>query len=240
MTAHFNPTIDASIEGLYDPDNNQGASTVVNVGAYYIGSDKAFWFRAMFVFDVSSLGPVTVSTAELQLYASGSQGSAVGAKAIRIVRDIVEDEVTWNDASSGVPWTDAGAGHENDDRHLTDPASVSWTLPGATGEFEITGLGPHVQDAIDDESGIVRLQLYLDDEGPGVSTRVIIASKEHSYLPIPVLDVIHDGIDVPVPATATGRRGTIASSGRRGQSPFRPIAPVRPRSPLQPRRPLHP
>ncbi len=239
---NFGPAADSHIEGVFDQNANSGAATQITMGIVDSGG-KTFWWRLMFAFDVSSLGPVTVTSAKLKLNTGAGAGGTYGSKLVRIVRTWIEDEATWLEYATGDSWTTAGANHDGDDKDTGTPPQVSWSTPTTGGDFEITGLGAFVQDAIDNRSGIVSMLLHLDDENPGETRTLTVRAKEHSIPTLrPVLEVIDTTVPPPTltPSTLTGRRGTIGPDGRRGQRTVVTPGPLRPRRPRQARRPATP
>jgi hypothetical protein len=82
-----------------------------------------------------------------------------GARAARRSRPDWDDvSATWNEYKAGSAWTTAGGDV------TTPPADVAFASPLVTGDFTITGLEEHVDDARVHRAGLLLLRLKPDVE----------------------------------------------------------------------------
>ena len=142
---------------------NYGSLAEVRVGAVYISAVKAVAHRAIGNFNVQALASATIVSAKLVQHVASATGTGVG-DVTRNTRPETWTEfgVTWDDYDGVVAWT-AGGG----DLDEVTPGNVAFTLPNATGDWEITGMAGYVTDAIANRNNIVSVILRLDDEDPG-------------------------------------------------------------------------
>lgn len=176
-TATFQASKDSQMEGITYPNNNYGGATILSTVVMYASGTKAFLFRPIVNFDVSSIAGHTINSAKLVAVATSTSGSGWTAKVSRCTRPATWTEmgVTWNKYDGSNAWT-AGGGDFDD----TTPAAVIFSDPGGAGSFDITGLVNHVTDAISNRSNIVSLILRLSDEDPGVNEGLGVKSREHA------------------------------------------------------------
>lgn len=171
-------TIDALIEGVASPTLNFGNEVVVIVQVAYSGEDKTIRMRGLGNFDVSPIAADTINSASLWLYHSvvvrNNGNPNIFVQRCTRPSTWVEDEVTWEEYSSGNAWTAEGG-----DVDAVTPTKVDVVLPGSTGWQEITGLEGHVTDAIANRGNIVSLLLNLEDEDPGAGVGNHWNSKEN-------------------------------------------------------------
>lgn len=229
----FTPNADATLDGL-DPDSNFGNLSNVRIGTLYSGGEKINLWRAALRFDISSLpAGATITTATLRLWCLNAQGGGGDAILSRCTRpaDWLEDEVTWNEYSSGNSWTNAGSDFDDDG----PPAAVPFDLAASASYINITGLAAIAQDALDNRAGQLSCILRISDETPEALIWNYYASREGSPDPLLLVDYDDTGTG-PTPSTPTGRRSRISSLHE--SSPPRPVR--RPRSPWRGRRPRGP
>lgn len=162
------------IESL-GPDANHNGSNL-GVAVVYIGGEKTFHTRTLLRFIVAALAADTINSASLWLYQTTTYDSnGVGATVARCGETWGESAATWNDRATGTAWAVAGGSPDTG-----TPPEVAFSAGlGATGWKEITGLGAHVVDGIDNRANAVRLNLMLDDEDPGSSEGALYHDKEN-------------------------------------------------------------
>jgi hypothetical protein len=158
--ATFNPTKDAHIQEAA-PTTNLGAATTIRVQA-----TAAAKIRSLLTFDLSSLGAITVaSNVTLDLFHVAMSGSNFLAGLSRITQAWIEAEVTWNIYSTGNNWATAGG-------DFTATGQVTGiTIPaGSSADLRISGslLRDLVQDAIDNQSGILDIIIHATEDVTGI------------------------------------------------------------------------
>ncbi|MGH6999371.1 MAG: DNRLRE domain-containing protein [Phenylobacterium sp.] len=173
-TAELTATIDSSMD-KEAPTNNYGALVFLWLGANVSGGSKTENRRSILNFDVSSLAGATINSALLRRAIQSSTGGGFAATVYRCTRpaDWVEAEATWNNYKSATAWTAAGGDYD-----ASTPTPVGYTEPGATGQFDITGLAAFVTDALANRSGIVSVILRANDEAPTSTERTTAQSSE--------------------------------------------------------------
>jgi hypothetical protein len=176
------------------PDSNYGSLESIEEGAFYAGGVKALLRRSIVNFDVSAIASRTITAAKVIRTVWSRTGSGEPATVYRCTRPSTwtEGGVTWNRYDGTNLWTAAGGDYDG-----STPTPVGYSLPGAVGEMEITGLAGFVTDAIASRGNIVSMIFRLDDEGPGSTQWHIFYAKgddghpwrlvvEHSGPPIGV------------------------------------------------------
>lgn len=132
------------------PDVNYGAQTMMRVGFTIFSSIR---HRSILRFDLSVIpDDESITSAKLTLYCGTQAASAEAAKLRRLLEIEgdpmpaqpywLESEVTWNERESKVSWDTGGGDYTTD-------LEVNWSLPTSTGDMDITGLKPLVDDARD-------------------------------------------------------------------------------------------
>jgi len=163
--ATIEAAIDSFIHGIATTAN-YGALEYVELGLRFSGAGvKLDWERAIANFDVSALAGATINSAKLvqDVTVATVEGAADrSGKVKRCTRpaDWVESEVTWLNYKAGTTWTDEGG-----DMDASTPTPVDFTIPTATGTWEITGLAGFVTDALANRAGTVSVILHLVSEG---------------------------------------------------------------------------
>jgi len=148
------------------PSDNNGASGLIN-----IGWDGSIRDTAILEFQLPTLPECcrTVDWAKLVLTVHTPQPTDFPWRIARLIRpDWIELESSWLEYDVGKPWTIAGAEGEGSDIDLVTPYRVTGIMPAAqTGTYAFERLHRHVQDAIDNRAGIVRLHLWQFESRPG-------------------------------------------------------------------------
>jgi hypothetical protein len=157
------PAADSFLQ-FQSPDTNFGSNESMQEGAFYAGGAKAVLCRTIANFDVSAIASRTITAAKIIRTVWSRTGSGEPATVYRCTRPSTwtEGGVTWKKYDGTNNWTTAGG-----DMDGATPTPVGYTLPGSTGEMEITGLAGFVTDAIASRGNIVSMIFRLDDEGPG-------------------------------------------------------------------------
>lgn len=173
------PQFDSMMEGISAPDTNYGSTPFTGARAVYAGENKTFLYHAIGNFVVGAVAGDTINSASLWLYITGDPDGTPLCNIERCTRprDWIEDEVTWNDYSTGNAWTGAGG-----DVDATTPAAVQFNLAASTGWQEVTGLKGHVDDAIASRFSDVSLILSLEDEDPGANAGHLWRTKDYLSL----------------------------------------------------------
>ncbi len=167
----FLPVRDSRMQGTpeFAQALNYGSAPSLRHILLYSGETKTAWERTIVDFDVSELSTAAIIAAKLVRQITGVvSGNGPEAKLSRCTRagEWVESQVTWLRYKSGADWT--GAGGDFDD--TGPPAALAYDEPTVTGEHEIVGLLPFVEDAIESRGGIVSLITRLSDEDPDADT----------------------------------------------------------------------
>lgn len=173
-------TVYASIDSTMkeqDPDTAFGGSISITHGVMYLAGVKLEWNRGIGNFDVSALEGETINSAKLVREITQINGApGFNAKLSRCTRwDTWTEMATWNDYAWTLPWTTGGGDYDD----TGPPAAIVYAEAVATGEHEIAGLKPFVEDALDNRDGIVSLITRLDAEAPEVSRRITWRSKNY-------------------------------------------------------------
>ncbi|MEX0785927.1 MAG: DNRLRE domain-containing protein [Dehalococcoidia bacterium] len=205
-------------------DTNYGAGQFALVRVVYAGDLKLAWERAIGNFDVSVLAGATIESAKLVRHVwslpGGGGHDAIISRCTRPA-DWVENQVTWNKYRTGANWTAAGGDFDD-----AVPGAITYSEPTSTGDHEVPGLKPHVEDALANRSGIVSLLIRLADEDPDVDQGAGWRTKEYGA------DVWRLTIDYTLPPDA-GRRSLSGSRHHRAPA-VRPGSPVRPAAGTRP------
>ena len=226
----FLPVRDSKMQGIPEFGHwlNYGAALNLRHVVLYSGETKATWERTIVEFDVSELAAATIIAAKLlREISSLPGGGGQAAKLSRCTRggEWVESEVTWLLYKSGANWTANGGDFDD----TGPPAALPYDEPTATGEHEIGGILPFVEDAIESRSGIVSLITRLSDETPDVDAGAVWFAKGHPQSWRLVVEYAP-----PDPGRRTTPPRTRAGPSQR---PYRPAsaasraAPSRPHSP---------
>ena len=167
----FLPVRDSKMQGTpeFAKQLNYGSALTLRHIVLYSGETKTTWERTIVDFDVSGLAGATIIAAKLvREITSVVSGAGPEAKLSRCTRagEWVESEVTWLRYKSGADWTIVGGDFDD----TGPPAALIYNEPTVTGEHEIDGLSPFVEDAIENWGGIVSLITYLVNEVPNVDT----------------------------------------------------------------------
>ena len=120
----------------WDPTGNNGHQGALSIRTTGVK-------RPVIYFDVSSIpSGVTIMDARLELYASHykSHTPDMTVDVYGLKRPWVEMETTWQEASSGVPWTLAGADDTSSDRDAAPSGSQLVSETKAWYDFDVTGL----------------------------------------------------------------------------------------------------
>ena len=235
----FLPIRDSKMQGTpeFAQSLNYGSAPSLRHIVLYSGETKTTWERTIVDFVVSALAEATIIAAKLiREISSLASGAGPEAHLSRCTRagDWVESQVTWLRYKSGADWTDEGGDFDD----TGPPAALTYDEPTATGEHEIGGLLPFVEDASESQGGVVSLIPRLADETPDVDTGATWFAKDHpqswqlvvEYAP-PDPGRRTTATRTPVGITpARPARRPYAPAGPAGRpSPMRPpVAPVRP------------
>lgn len=144
--------------------------------------------RAVFGFDTSTIKRgVKVTSASFELWKSSGQGTASTYDLHELTRGFIEDEATWEKASTAGAWSTPGG-----DYKATAVASASLNNDPDRVVFDTTGLKSTVQGWIDGAAGAPNgLLLKIRDEGPSTH-RVWFLNSEGAELSLrPRLRVEH-------------------------------------------------
>ena|SRR6185369_17124644 len=130
--------------------------------------------NALIKFDLSSItGPVTVSSATLNLYQTSNGGNyAVAAR--RLLRNWSETQATWNVYTTGNSWTTAGALSDSNDRNSTSTVGSAWDLTDGVYKT-LTGLASEVQDWINGVNSNFGWVLERNDAGDDTTFKTFAA-----------------------------------------------------------------
>ena len=166
---------------------------------FFSGGSKAFWYRGLYFFDVSSLVGLytSIDAAQLELK-KYSAGGTDAAKLSRCTRPgtTTEAGVTWNKYDGTNAWTSGGGDFDD-----TTPGVVSFTFTDPPDPFVISGLAGYITDAIANRSNIVALLTRMSDESASGSNRGFFGFSKEGATP-PVLRVTY----TPVAGAADRRR----------------------------------
>ena len=148
-----------------NPTTNYGSHSKLRINALSVNKK-----RTIVELDVDSLETDPQKIAKVYLVLnrtavannnSNTRTAIIG----RLTQDFVEDEVTWNEASSGVAWS-GGAGADNDVDYTTHcmPLELEGLVGGGSGEqrYDITYL---YLDAIKNRNNNLRLLLFVKNVG---------------------------------------------------------------------------
>jgi len=222
-------TTDCYLSGV-SKDTNYGAGPYALSRILYGGGTKVAWERSLGNFDVSELAGATITAAKLvrRVWSiTGPGGHQAFVSRCTRPADWVENQATWNQYKSGSNWTTAGGDFDD-----TTPGKITYTEPTATGDHEIAGLGPYVEDALANRNGIVSLHLRLADEDPDVDQGAAWRTKEYGS------DVWRLVIDYDDPLSPDpGRRSFARTTRDRSAWPARPAAPASGARPARSTRP---
>lgn len=165
-------------------DSNSPAPAISKFGVSYLGGDKAFLWRAILRWDLSSVVGRSFSAATLSLHVTAALGNPIPARLSRCTRPAAwsQPAVTWNDFDTAQPWT-AGGGDFDD---VGPPAALDLALQPTLGTHVLQPLLPFVDDALSNRAGILSLIIRLQDSDPGVSQYLLF----HGAPPSPNLPVI--------------------------------------------------
>lgn len=135
--ATYSGCIDSYLQQASDGDNNFGSSDLLEVTKFNVSDYK----NGVIAFPgVSNIvGPVDVSVASFYFYADEVGGDHT-ISAYQLLRNWIENEVTWNVCSTGNNWGAGGGTLSSTDRNGTAVASV--VLPsGVPGYKQFTSAG---------------------------------------------------------------------------------------------------
>ena len=205
-TKTISPTKDAFMEGIVGPDTNYGGNALCSAQVVYAAGDKAFIYRTVVNFDVSAVAADTINAVSLWMYHETMNGSAGHVSRNKRYSTWVENQVTWNDFSTGNAW-DTGGGDGAGDIDDVTPTEVTFTFASSSGWQEVTGLKGHVDDAISLRSNIVALNVHLADQDPGATAGNNWHGKDYPgnahYLAIDYTPASPAGIPFIRPSNAT-------------------------------------
>jgi len=138
-----NPSQDTNMS-YFDQDQNTGWSPVVII--YRDGA-----MTGLIEFDLSGVPEdSTVSSATLQLYIDDrSKDASLTIEYYKVVADWVESETTWENASTGVPWSTPGCGGPLD----RDQTPVATSVLNASDVWIAIDITTLVQDWVDTPAG---------------------------------------------------------------------------------------
>jgi hypothetical protein len=227
----FAPVRDSKLQAVPEAAQqfNYGNVPALRHIILFAGEDKSTWERSIVEFDVFQLAGATVLAAKLVREITSLSNEGHQARISRCTRPgaWVESEVTWLRYRASSNWT-VGGGDFDDGG---PPAALVYTEPTMTGEHEVAGLLPFVEDALENRGGIVSLITRLADEGPTVDTGATWNSRESAQSWRLVVEF--------APPDA-GRRSIKPASRRppaiRAASAMIPCAAARPDSPARRRR----
>ncbi len=229
------PVRDSKMQGTpeFAQELNYGSATSLRHIVLYSGETKTAWERTIVDFDVSELAEATIIAAKLvREITSVASGAGPEAKLSRCTRagEWVESQVTWLQYETGADWTDGGG--DLDD--TGPPAALTYDEPTVTGEHEIAGLLPFVEDAVESWGGIVSLITRLSDEAPDVDAGATWFAKGHpqSWRLVVEYAPPDPGRRTTPTRTSTGplRRPHPPANAAAGFSPIRPRPPRRRRT----------
>ena len=159
-------------------------------------------------FDLSSVPPgVSISSARLQVYATGWGGVNIGMGAYALLRTAELAQATWNQASTGQAWGLSGCNDTNTDRRGTPESIVTTNGINQWYSFDVTAL---VQQWVNGEfanNGLLLRQTTT------AAYRFLFASAEKGDVALrPKLVVNYRGGAAPTPsATPTSTTPAIAT-----------------------------
>ncbi len=132
--------IDSRINEFSKP-SNYGTSAEISIGESKNFASHAV--RTLIKFDLTSIpASAAVSSAQLSLYMYFNDSSnARTHRVFRTLRDWVENQVSWNNYSSGNAWSTAGGFHA-DDCEQTDIGSLAIAEPATLNQFYDWDLTP--------------------------------------------------------------------------------------------------
>ncbi len=206
------------------PDDNFD-DDVLPVDLLFFGGVKSFWRRSILKFNLGSYpgesdgSDITSAKLTVEVQSRENTGEQVDFERVdEHASDVVETEVTWNEASSGVSWTSSGG-----DTTPTDRATT--TVPPVTGVLDIPGFKNLVIDALVNRSGDLWIIVRMDDEADAGDSRYMnFYSSEKAGVTKPTLVITYT---VPTTAQPTGRRSVPRSSFGETARSARPAAPGR-------------
>lgn len=144
----------------YDPD----VTDQLRVGEYILhGGVGPTIARALLKFDTSVIpSGATIDAAKLRFRVSFRTATATGYVNRLTTTDWVEGQVTWNERYAANSWGTPGG-------DFTTTNRVSFTSPGALGDWDIPNMKTLVEDAIANRSNELHVLIKMDDESAGVS-----------------------------------------------------------------------
>ncbi len=158
-------------------------------------------------FDVSSIpAGASISSAQLQVYATGWSGSNISIGAYRVVRGTVVGQATWSQASSGQAWGLPGCNDTNTDRRGTAESTLTTSGVNRWYSFDVRSLVQSWVDGTLANNGVLLRQTIP----AALSFNLAGAEKADGSLR-PKLVVTYQGGESPLP-TATPTATTLASA----------------------------
>jgi hypothetical protein len=151
------------------PTTNYGSETSVRTGRA-----SAFINRSLIEFDLSAIpaGSTIDSVTESMYYFAFNQSDPSGTYfnyLFKCLRAFVELTSTWNVWDTGQNWTTAGAASDGSDYTSTNQSTQDVIMAGFDWyDHTSSAVVAQVQDALDNESGILR-QLFVRDDFPSES-----------------------------------------------------------------------
>ncbi|MBM4431046.1 MAG: DNRLRE domain-containing protein, partial [Chloroflexi bacterium] len=120
----------------YDPDNSDDYWPLPQIK---VGDKQRY--AALIRFDLSAIPDnVTVSNAQLHLFAESRAGGEFSIAAFHIIRTTTIQQVTWNEAQSGNRWAIPGCNDSASDRRETPESSLTTAGAGRSYSFDLTSL----------------------------------------------------------------------------------------------------
>lgn len=224
----FLPVRDSKLTGLpeFTQSFNYGGASKLRHIVLYSGSNKTTWERTIVEFDVSDLAGAALSSAKLVRNVISVTSIGTQTELIRCTRpgEWVESQVTWLQYKIGAVWTNEGGDFDE----TGPPGPLTYNEPATSGEHEIAGLLPFVDDALANRGGIVSLITRLTDENPETDAGATWYSSEGAESWRLVVETAQ--------AVGAGHRTVRQPSRRPAIAPARPARARAATRPTQPRR----
>ncbi len=168
----FSLTGDATIR-TDSPDIPYGLDIVVSIGYGGIGANA----RGVFSFDISSIISSNITDAKLYLYGLTGGGNTYLHK---LQSPFIENQVTWNNASTGTPWIIPGGNYDTSILSQIAFTANTWNV------FNIP---------VSALSSITYLLVKTDETG-GNKSIYYISKEATSTVPIVGADLLHPYVEI--------------------------------------------
>lgn len=200
----FSGTDDAPIKSYSSFQNtNYGTQVTFEINKYASGDHTNAVLKFTGLSNIS--GPVTVSSATIYLYCTNNpnSGGSLTLDCFRLLRNWVENQVTWNNYSTGNAWTTAGGLSSGND--IASSASAQLTISNGAGAqliyhaFTSAQLAADVENIINGSANNYGWLFARNGTGND-SAYHIFASSEGTDATRPYLEVVYTASATAKPA----------------------------------------